>query len=177
MPKATLAALAGLGLCLPLSAGPAPGQSGTAGDPTGSVGLDALLKLPDETVAPAAQPMRAGSTRVQWADRFEKARGDLADAKTRLAEAQAQLESMASGGSSWQVSAPGAAAGASSETGPLSYSLRQQIRRSREDIEKAENALNELRVEANLAGVPPDWTGEPPPVATPVEDAVPGSGS
>ena len=53
------------------------------------------------------------------------------------------------------MAAPGA--GANAENSPLSYKLRQDIRRQREDVEQAERALTELRVEANLAGVPEDW--------------------
>jgi hypothetical protein len=87
---------------------------------------------------------------------------DLATARERLASAQTQLGELAANTESWQVTAPGAAAGASTENGPLSYSLRQEIRRARDDIARAEQAYRELRIEANFAGVPAEWMGAPP---------------
>ena len=56
----------------------------------------------------------------------------------------------------WQLAPPGGAS-ASSETSPLNYQLRQQLRRDREEVDRAEKALTELRVEATLAGVPQEW--------------------
>ena len=40
---------------------------------------------------------------------------------------------------------------------PLDYKLSQDLRRSREEVERAERQLQDLGVEANLAGVPEDW--------------------
>ena len=128
---------------------------------TNPVALDALLKLPDRPVsAPATVPQVGGATRKEWVERFERARGRVDAAETRLADAQGELEKLASGSESWQVSAPGVQT-ATAETGPLSFGLRQEIRRSREELEEAQQALSELRVEANLAGVPEDWRREP----------------
>jgi hypothetical protein len=39
----------------------------------------------------------------------------------------------------------------------VSYKLRQDIRRQRDEVAQAERVLQELRIEANLAGVPEDW--------------------
>lgn len=141
-----------------------PGGAARAEDPARDaspqpVGLDALLKLPSETPTPTGEPELGGATRKEWAHRFDRARADLEAAEARLAGAQAELEKLAAGSESWQVGAPGAQA-ASAETGPLSFGLRQQIRRSREEIEQAERTLTELRIEANLAGVPAEWTSD-----------------
>jgi hypothetical protein len=159
-------------LCLALAL-PALGQGGAGKGSAPPVGLDALLKLPSDTAPPTVQPSRGGYTRQEWRERFATARGELSQAERRLADAQEELGELASGTSSWQVAAPGGAAGASGENGPLSYSLREQIRRSREEIEAAEQALTELRVEANLAGVPTEWTGDVATGAGPPEDASP----
>jgi hypothetical protein len=62
---------------------------------------------------------------------------------------------MASKADAWQLTAPGAQV--TPENSPVSFKLRQDIRRFREDIERYEGALTELRIEANLAGVPAAW--------------------
>jgi hypothetical protein len=125
------------------------------------VPLDALLRLPSGAAPATEQPTRGGVTRREWEERFASARADIAAAKERLATAQAQLGELAADTESWQVAAPGPAGGAR-ENGPLSYSLRQEIRRAREDIASAEQAWHELRIEATFAGVPPEWMGEAP---------------
>ena len=43
----------------------------------------------------------------------------------------------------------------------MSYKLRQDIRRQREDVGRAERRLRELEVEASLAGVPAEWRAAP----------------
>ncbi|MCZ6569611.1 MAG: hypothetical protein O7B23_05565 [Deltaproteobacteria bacterium] len=133
------------------------------------VGLDALLKLPSGTRVRSAAPLAGGATRNEWLARFEEARLELLGAEKGLATAQHKLGEMAAGTSAWQVAAPGGVAGAS-ENGPLSFSLRQEIRRHREDIVNAKLTLDELRVEANLAGVPPEWTGDQPVLDSRVRD-------
>lgn len=80
---------------------------------------------------------------------------------------------MARGTDAWQMSAPGAPAG--SETSPMSFRLRQELRRQRDELASAERRLTELEVEANLAGVPEEWTRPPdapppPPKAEPQAD-------
>ena len=110
-----------------------------------------------------------GATRSEWIARFDQSRQDLAQAEERLATARQELETLASGNSTWQVAAPGGSAG-SGDNGPLSFSLRQEIRRHREDIASAQQVIDELRVEANLAGVPLEWTGEEPALDPSVDD-------
>ena len=80
---------------------------------------------------------------------------DLAETQLALREAQAELEDMASKADAWQLTAPGAQV--TPENSPVSFKLRQDIRGYREDIERYEAALTELRIEANLAGVPASW--------------------
>jgi hypothetical protein len=150
---AALAAL--LGLAAPATAQDGEPARDAAPKP---VGLDALLQLPAATPTPSGAPEVGGATRKEWEERFASARADVQAAESHLAETQAELEKLASG-EAWQVAAPGAAA-ANSETGPLSFGLRQEIRRSREEVERTRKALDELRIEANLAGVPADWIGE-----------------
>lgn len=125
-----------------------------------AVPLENLLRLPAAVTAPEPQPTVGGATRKEWLARFHHARTDLASARKRLASAQDKLAKLAAGSDSYRPVAPGAQPG-SSENSPLSYGLREEIRRDREDIDKAKQALEELRVQANLAGVPADWMGEP----------------
>ena len=136
--------------------------------PAPSVGLDALLKLPSSTGVRSTVPVAGGATRNEWLARFDLARLELLGAEKRLATAQQQLGEIAAGTSTWQVSAPGGVAGAG-ENGPLSFTLRQEIRRHREDIANAKQTLDQLRIEANLAGVPPEWTGEEPALDSSVD--------
>ncbi len=74
-------------------------------------------------------------------------------------EQRQTLESMA---------APGAQPTA--ENSPVSYKLRQDIRKYREEVGRAERRLRDLEVEASLAGVPPEWQKAPEHT-----DAAPGS--
>ena len=156
-----------LALCL-LPAG-ASSESPAEDGPAPPVGLDALLKLPPRTSFQSSVPQAGGASRSEWLARFDQARLELLGAEKSLATAQHQLGEMASGAGSWQVAAPGGVAG-SGENGPLSFSLRQEIRRHREDIASAQQAIDELRVEANLAGVPLEWTGEQPALDPSVDD-------
>ena len=130
-----------------------PSEAATDAVPS-PVGLDALLRLPAQGPAPAQEPVGVAD-RKKWEVRFATARTDLEVAREALAASQTELGELASGGNAWQMAAPGA--GANAENSPLSYKLRQDIRRQREDVEQAERALTELRVEATLAGVPEDW--------------------
>jgi hypothetical protein len=114
---------------------PAPAE-----DAAPSVGLDALLRLPPPTAMPKS-PEKGGGGPGEWRARFAAARGDLEAAEKALADAQGELEKLASDQESWQVSAPGGQAGA--DTGPLSYSLRQEIRRQREAVERASREFDD----------------------------------
>ena len=121
------------------------------------VPLDALFKLP---VGPGAVPPSGGQAdREVWEERFRRQHRALEEARQGLAASQQELEELASGSEAWQITAPGATA--SPENTPLSYKLRQDIRRKREEVESAERALRELQVEASLAGVPAEWREAP----------------
>jgi hypothetical protein len=126
------------------------------------VDLDQLLQLPDSL---ELEPeVRGGATKAEWRARFQSAREDLAAARSALAKTQAKLEEVASGTSAWKMGAPGLGAvdlGANSEA-PLDYSLSNEMRRNREEVERSERRLTELEIEAELAGVPRDWKGLPP---------------
>ena len=123
------------------------------------VAYDALFRLPSETAAPSAPSESGALDRKRWEERFAAVRGDLDGARAELAKSQAQLESMARKTENWQMAAPGAQPTA--ENSPVSYKLRQDIRRQREEVGRAERRLRELEVEASLAGVPPEWRAAP----------------
>jgi hypothetical protein len=126
------------------------------------VDLDQLLVLPHSL---ELEPeTRGGATKAEWRSRFQSAREDLAAARAALAKTQAKLEDVASGTSSWKMGAPGLGAtdlGANSDA-PLDYSLSNEMRRNREEVERSERLLTELEIEAELAGVPRDWQGLQP---------------
>jgi hypothetical protein len=151
---ACLAVVALLGAAA--QADPPPG-SATAPKPGADVGLDSLLRLPP-TTSPAAEPRAGGATKQEWQQRFATARGDVETARQAIDKAQDELGKMARGTDSWQMSAPGAQAGAQTETSPMSYKLRQELRNQREELASAERRLTDLEVEANLAGIPEEWT-------------------
>jgi hypothetical protein len=156
---AGLCAAALLGWAAPAAAGGKQAEDATAP----RVDLDALLRIPSSAPAPATERI-AGATRKEWEERFEHARTKVDSARASLDKAQRELEKLASGSDAWQLAPPGAPAG--SETSPVSFKLREQIRRYREDLAQAESAFTELRVQANLAGVPREWQGEQPAPAT-----------
>jgi hypothetical protein len=169
---AEIAGFAGIALLIVLSgraaaaeekeASPAP-----AADPAPAVGYDALFRLPNDNRSGPAEG--AALDRKRWEARFADVRGDLDGAKAQLAKAQSDLESLAHKSESWQMAAPGAQPTA--ENSPVSYKLRQDIRKYREDVGRAERRLRELEVEASLAGVPPEWQ------KSTHTDAAPDSGS
>jgi hypothetical protein len=129
---------------------------GAPAQPAPPVAYDALFRLPSDTSAPA--PSETGALdRKRWEERFAAVRGDLDGARAELAKSQSQLEAMASKTENWQMAAPGAQPTA--ENSPVSYKLRQDIRRQREEVGRAERRLRELEVEASLAGVPAEWRG------------------
>jgi hypothetical protein len=163
-----LAAMALLiGLAGPIAAGEEKAAPAPAAEPAPApVAYDALFRLPSDG---AAQPKEgAPLDRKRWEERFTAVRGDLDTARQQLAKAQSDLESLAHKSDSWQMAAPGAQPTA--ENSPVSYKLRQDIRKYREEVGRAERRLRELEVEASLAGVPPEWR-EP----TAHTDATPGS--
>ena len=132
---------------------PAAG-SATKSAPT--VDLGRLLKLPDSYQQPTEN--RRGMGQSKWESRFELVRLDLDTAQTALDSAQQELGEVAGDSSQWSVAAPGTTP--NPENTPLSYKLRQEIRRQREEVERAERKLRSLEIEADLAEVPDEWRAQ-----------------
>ncbi len=148
----------------------APAGSGaTATVPAPPAGsLDRLLQLPESLDYGVER--RSGSTRGEWRTRFRDARGALEQARAALAKAQQQLEGVAEESDAWLLAPPGVTEGTDA---PLSYRLRQEIRRQRGEVKRAEQRLRDLEIEAELAGVPPEWRLEPAtPAASPQRESV-----
>ena len=131
----------------------------TGVEPVPPVGLDQLLRLPDSYSlggAGKADTEVAGSNAPEWRERFAEADARVDQAKAQLAKAQKTLASNASDSSQWNLSAPGVKATTTKDS-TTGLPLRQQIRRSREEVEAAERDKRALEVEADLAGVPAQW--------------------
>jgi len=135
----------------------ASGEDGTSGDPAleapQPAGLDRLLKLP------AGQSYgvdrRGGLSRGEWRTRFVEIQDALETEHKGLLEAEARLDETAGSASNWQMApVPGMQP---SPDAPLDYQLRVSIRRHKSEIERLERKLKQLEIEANLAGVPPEW--------------------
>jgi hypothetical protein len=148
-------ALAALSVAL---AAAAPGASGQAPEaPVAEVPLENLLKLPESVVTtPSSEPRRGGKTRAEWLARFEQALADLAKARQSLEDSRKELAEVAPD-QAWSMTAPGLPAQASPSETSIDFRLRQQMRKQRDEVERAEHQLDELSVEANLAGVPEEW--------------------
>lgn len=133
--------------------GGARGSGGSGAEP----GLDDLLRLPSDFETQSAETPVAGASEEEWRRRFTRAERSIAEAREKLAATKRELDGMAEtgGASQWSVAPPGASAQQS--TSPLSFKLRQELQRNREALDAAEKALRELRIEADLAGVPAEW--------------------
>ena len=141
--------------CLPAGA---PASEEPAATP--KVGIDQLLKLPSTVHVPPGQSARPGGhTRDEWQERFAGARGAIDEHRAALDRALEELKEMVGEQGSWQMAAPGMPAAAAEDT-PVSYQLREEIRRERVEMDRAEKRLRELEIEASLAGVPPEWVNE-----------------
>jgi len=118
------------------------------------VGLDQLLKLPSSMSFNAER--RQGATADEWRSRFRASREAIQEAKDTLEKTRAELDDLASGGGggNWQVAPPGSN---QTENTPMSFKLREELRRGRESLDQAERGQRALIVEADLAGVPEDW--------------------
>lgn len=144
-----------------------PGDPGGAGQ--GERGIDDLLKLPSGFMTREADRPVAGASEDEWRRRFTRAEKALGDARETLAETRRELDGLAGtgGASQWSVAPPGASGQSGGSTSPLSFKLRQELVRNREALEEAEKALRELKIEADLAGVPAAWrvvASQPAPV-------------
>jgi hypothetical protein len=149
-------------------AGPAAAQEAQP-DAAPEVPIERLFKLPDSVAAPSSEPRRGGKTRAEWQARFQQAQAELETARKALDDARKELEEVAPD-AAWSVTAPGLPVDPQPSEKSIDFRLRQQIRRHREEVERAERRLDELGIEANLAEIPEDWRGpaEPaPPEAAP----------
>jgi hypothetical protein len=125
--------------------------------PAPAVELDRLYKLPKDAGAPSAATERVGSaSKSEWRARFASARAERDAAKTALETAQKQLGAAAGETDPWQIAPPGTSTAGASQA-PVSFSLREEIRRQREELARSERHLQDLTIEADLAGVPKDW--------------------
>ncbi len=122
--------------------------------PPKRVTLDQLLTLP--SALPVESGQHGGLTRGEWSGRFAEAEAEVQIAKAELEASLDELSEVVGKTSNWQVAAPGMQA-APSENNPANYGLKQEVQRKREDVARAERALRDLIVEANLAGVPKNW--------------------
>jgi hypothetical protein len=126
--------------------------------PAPPVELEKLYKLP--SAAPAAEapsPERVGSaSKEEWRTRFTSARAERDAAQTALETAQKKLGEAAGEAEAWQMAPPGASTSGAADA-PVSYALRQEVRRQREEVTRSERRLRDLTIEADLAGVPADW--------------------
>ena len=143
------------GLVVPIGDGPAP-RDGASGP-----GLDALLQVPSDYLAPRGRTV-GGVGEQEWRRRFALAHKQLRGAQSALDEIKQSLgeASEGSGASQWAVAPPGVSNAGGPTNSPLSFRLRQELVRKREDLEAAERSLRDLRIEADLVGVPVDWRGD-----------------
>ncbi|MBW2497466.1 MAG: hypothetical protein JRF61_09365 [Deltaproteobacteria bacterium] len=149
----------------PLRVPPSPGgRSGGAAD--GAPGLESLLQLPPGFGTRGEQPAVAGASEAEWRRRFRRSYGELEEARAQLEATKGELDEIVDeGGSQWAVAPPiGGATPEGASNSPLSFKLRQQLKGDRERVEAAERAMRELRIEADLAGVPRTWQSEGAPV-------------
>jgi len=130
----------------------APGSAEIDAAPGSAVGLDQLLRLPDDFEADVDR--RGGATASEWRARFAGARDEIDQAKRKLEDVEKELGQISGSSTAWQVSAPGST---DPQTSPLSLRLRQEVRDQRAAIDDAERRLRALDVEADLAAVPVDW--------------------
>ena len=142
-------------LVVPIGDGPAPGD-GVSGP-----GLDALLHVPSDYLAPRGRTV-GGVGEQEWRRRFAQAHKQLRGAQSALDEIKQSLGEASEGGGSsqWAVAPPGVSNAGGPTNSPLSFRLRQELLRKREDLEAAERSLRDLRIEADLVGVPVDWRGD-----------------
>lgn len=115
------------------------------------VEIDQLLTLPKGFGVDSDR--RGGLTRVEWLARFASAEQALVAAKEALAKSQKAMEDAAVA-DAWKVAPPGMQA---STEGTANYQLRQEIKRNRGEVERAEKHLRNVEIEANLAEVPDNW--------------------
>ncbi len=137
----------------PGESGAERGQDENAADDSGLIGLDRLLQLPESMSF--ERERKAGATAEEWRARFRESLNDVASARGALESAQRELEDVAGGGAAgWQVAPPGSN---QTEISPISFKLREDLRRARVDLDTAERKHRALVIQADLAEVSEDW--------------------
>jgi hypothetical protein len=143
----------------------APSMGATAADvevapASESLTLDQLLTLP--SAMPIESSQRGGLSRGEWKKRFVDADAEVEAAKADLDASLDKISELVGKTSNWKVGVPGGGQGAPADNNsPVNYGLKQEIKRRREEVARTERGLIDLRVEANLAGVPEDWYKKP----------------
>jgi len=145
-----------VGLWGPVSAwAEGPAGKTRASAPAPGVSLDQLLKLPEG--GDYSVERRGTYTQAEWTALFGTVHAALEAQKKNLAIAQARLDRVARSQPNWKVglSLPGITQ--SSSDAPLDYQLRQRISGIKAEVARLKKVLKDLEVEADLAGVPPEW--------------------
>ncbi len=118
------------------------------------VELDQLLVLPSSMSFD--NDTRHGANSNEWRSRFRASFKEISAAQEALEATKQELDSQAStgGGSQWQMAPPGAN---NTEVTPMSFKLREDLRKGRERLAEAEDKHRALIIQADLAGVPDAW--------------------
>ena len=139
------------------------------GSGLGRPGIDSLLQLPSGYSGRSGSDAVAGVSESAWRRRFEQTTRNLAAARAELEATKVALDGAAvtGGANQWAVAAPGGGqggggGGVANSGSPLSFKLRQKLRKHRNELDTAEKAFKELMIEADLAGVPAAWRGQIP---------------
>ncbi len=136
----------------------APEDAPRSAEPAPDVALDDLLKLPN--TMSFGNERRAGGSADEWRRRFREGRDAIREATDALDETKRALDEMAEGGGGggqWQVAPPGSN---QTELQPMSFKLREEVKRNRARQSEAKKRFRALEIEADLAGVPPEWRGD-----------------
>lgn len=133
------------------TSGRSPGTSseGSGAKPSPNLDLDSLLRIPPGGVE--APDLRGGKDRSTWQSEFSEANAEVQELEQRIAEAQEKLRESAP--DDWSFT-PG---GGGTPSDPEILTLRAGLRRDRQSLDAARRRLQELEVEASLAGVPESW--------------------
>ena len=160
-------------VCVAWAAGAETTKS-SAPAPAGPPDLEHLLKLPDADYGGFEK--KGGATRSEWRARFLEARSSLDAAQAALAKAEHSLSSSAGDSKAWTFTPPGLPAGTSVDESEDAQ-LRQEVKKDRAEVDRAQARLRELEVQANLAGVPDDWRGPKTEPSTKNESVLPAAGT
>jgi hypothetical protein len=135
---------------------PPDAEDGEDPAPAPSVKLDSLLKLPSDMSF--QNERRHGASAEEWKSRFRESHAEIVHAQEELVRMKDELDELAGdgGGGQWNVAPPGSN---QTEVQPMSYKLREELKRGRARLDEAERRHRQLEVEADLAGVPRDWRG------------------